>query len=221
MGHLFTLDDLQKQFELARERLSVARAEILTSAPLLQDFSHDMYTFSYLRAERMGLSVISHYLNELSWLPMRLDPETEVSLGNKAAMKKWLGSSSQNQPDSLCFGNDFIHALTRVALASGWQSPEFRQTALRIGELFRDLSCLIGLIYYSVWMAENGITGVVVNNPYDLEHMAKEISDITLSPEVAQLLAQHNQKGADTPKKTITLHVIDNADGGSASPPVS
>jgi hypothetical protein len=222
MARLLTLDDLQRQFDLARDRLSRNRKAILVQAPLSQIFNHDEYGFSYMRAERIGLNVITQSLMEISWLPVRIDPQTELLLENKKSMTKWLGSVSSKQPDSEAFGNDFIHALTRVALTQGWESSEFRVTALRIGDLFRDLSCLIGLIYYSVWMAENGIIGAPISNPDDLERTAREMAALTQSPEVAQMIWQRQQAhDVETEKKKHPpiLRVIENTDWGRESVP--
>ncbi len=223
MGQILTLDDLQMRFELAREKLSRNRAEILAAAPLPQDFSRDAYGFSYIRAERLGLDAVMEQLELVSWLPMHLDPETEFLLENKTAIKKWLHSSSLKQPDSDAFGNDFVHALTRVALTSGWKSPEFRSMARRIGGLFHDLSCLIGLIYYGVWMAENGIMGVPVSDPSDLRLTAKEISDLTRSPEIAIYLAQREgalfKESVQKKKRGPALRVIENTNWDASSHP--
>jgi hypothetical protein len=171
-----------------------------------------------MRAERIGMDVINHSLKEVAWLPMQLDPQSEILLENRNAVKKWLGSSSNGQPDGEVFGNDFIHALTRTALLQGWQSKDFRALALRIGELFHDLSCLIGLIYYGIWMSENGIEGLPISNPDDLERTAQEISLLTRSPEVAQLLKKRKhilqeKRAAEHKKKARPiLHVIENPD---------
>lgn len=220
MSRLLTLGDLQKHFEQARDKLSHDRQEILSASPLPEDYSRDEYGFSYMRAERIGMEVINHSLKEISWLPMQLDPQSEILLENRNAVKKWLGSSATGQPDGGVFGNDFIHALTRTALTQGWQSNDFRMLAMRIGELFHDLSCLIGLIYYGVWMSENGIEGLPITNPDDLERTAQEIALLTRSPEVAQLLKKRKQileeKKARADKKKLRpiLHVIENPDWG-------
>ena len=226
MEQILSLDDLQAQFEIAREKLACDRTEILAAAPLPQDFSRDAYGFSYIRAERLGLDAVMEHLDEVSWLPMHLDPETEFLLDSKASIKKWLRSSASGQPDSAIFGNDFVHALTRVALTNGWKSPEFRSMARRIGGLFRDLSCLVGLIYYGVWMTENGIMGVPISTPFNLRRTAKEISDLTRSPEIALFLAQ--RAGAllkEAPPKTRSrpaLRVIENTNWDApSSPPAS
>lgn len=220
MGRLLTLDDLQKQFDLTREALANTRQDILSSAPLPENYSRDAYSFSYLRAERIGLNIISDRLEQISFLPMRLDPKVEILGESKDALKRWIRTSPQEQPDSTNFGNDFIHAMTRVAMMYGWQSPEFNATSYRIAELFHDLSCLIGLIYYGVWMAENGIGGVLVSDPHDIERLAREISDLTLSPEVARLLEE--RKRSNRANGSPTLHVINNpSDPGDGSPPSS
>ena len=220
MSRLLTLGDLQRHFEQARDKLSHDRQEILATSPLPDDFSRDEYSFSYMRAERIGMDVINHSLKEVAWLPMQLDPQSEILLENRGAVKKWLGSPASGQPDGDVFGNDFIHALTRTALTQGWNSKDFRMLALRIGELFHDLSCLIGLIYYSVWMSENGIEGLPISNPDDLERTAQEISLLTRSPEVARLLkkrkqlVQERRETGARKKAPPVLHVIENPDWG-------
>jgi len=226
MARLLTLGDLQKHFEDARDKLSRDRTDILSTSPLPKDFSRDEYVFTYMRAERVGMEVITHSLKEVAWLPMQLDPQSEILLENRNSMKKWLGSAMLGQPDGETFGNDFIHALTRMALAKGWNSNEFRSLAVRIGDLFHDLSCLIGLIYYGVWMSENGIEGLPVSDPEDLERTAQEIALLTRSPEVAQLLKQRkhstdSKKHLESKKKKgrPILRVIENADwNGGVSP---
>lgn len=218
MARQLSIEDLEKHFETTRRTLSRERAEILSMAPLSKDFSLDAYSFSYMRAERVGLSVITNYLEDLSWLPMRLDPKTDAILGDKKAMKKWLTGEVEGQPSSKNFGNDFFHALTRIAILHGWQSAEFRTTTLRIGRLSHDLSCLIGLVYCGAWMAENGIAGVMVTDTEDLELMAKEISTMMLSPEVALFLARRGllfHATKESKKATFPVfHVIENPNWG-------
>ena len=217
MARLLTLSDLHKHFEQARDKLSRDRLDILSCAPLPKDFSRDEYGFSYMRAERIGLEVITHSLKEVAWLPMQLDPHSEILLQNRNAIKHWLGSPQQGQPDGVSFGNDFIHALTRTAIVHGWQSNDLRVLAIRIGELFHDLSCLIGLIYYGVWMSENGIEALPISDPDDLECTAHEISLLTRSPEVSELLKKRKKivEKIAAERKTRprpVLRVIENAD---------
>jgi hypothetical protein len=221
MAKLLTLGDLHKHFEEARDKLSRDRQEILSAAPLAADFNRNEYGFSYMQAERIGMEVITQSLEYLAWLPMQLDPKSEILLKNRESMKRWLSSPLAGQPDDTVFGNDFIHALTRMAMSHGWDSEELRALALRIGDLFHDLSCLIGLIYYSVWMSENGIEGLRISNPLDLERTAQEIAQLTRSPEVARLL-KAQKKAAESQKPSVkskksdrpVLRVIENADWG-------
>jgi hypothetical protein len=226
MARILTLGDLHKHFEQARDKLSHDRSDILSASPLPDDFDRDQYGFSYLRAERVGMEVITQALAEVSWLPMQLDPQAEIVTENRTAMKRWLAAAITSQPDGSVFGNDFIHALTRMAITQGWNSADFRALAGRIGELFHDLSCLIGLIYYGVWMSENGIEGLPVSNPEDLERTAQEIAALTRSPEVAQLLRKRKRieagHKAATPKKgRPVLRVIENADWQGAQAPTN
>jgi hypothetical protein len=217
MARLLTLGDLHKHFEQARDKLAQDRQDILTTSPLPDDFDHDKYGFSYMRAERIGMDAITDRLKEVAWLPMQLDPKSEIMLENRTAMKRWLGASGTGQPDGTDFGNDFIHALTRTAMNDGWHSNELRVLAMRISDLFHDLSCLIGLIYYGVWMSENGIDGLPITNPQDLERTAQEISLMTRSPQVAELMKKRrlldgDRKTAPATKRKAKpdLRVIDN-----------
>jgi len=218
MGGILTLGDLQKHFEQTRDRLSRDKQDILAATPLPTGFDRDKYSFSYFRAERVSLEVITQSLSDVSWLPMQLDPKSEILLQNRTAMKKWLNSNADIQPDGEMFGNDFVHALTRTAITHGWNSLHFRALATRIGTLFHDLSCLIGLIYYGVWMSENGIEGLSITNLDDLERTAQEIEQLTQSPEITNMLRQRklakaNQEASSKEKKQKKpiLRVIENS----------
>ena len=75
-------------------------------------------------------------------------------------------------------------------------------------------------------MSENGIEGLPVSDPEDLERTAQEIALLTRSPEVAQLLKQRkhstdSKKHLESKKKKgrPILRVIENADwNGGVSP---
>src|ERR1700679_3622361 len=99
-------------------------------------------------------------------------------------MKSWLTSAFDIKPDSQQFGNDFIHALTRCSLERGNNNPLFFKLSNRISNLFRDLSCLIGLIYYCTWLTENNIEAVGLTDPQDLNRTAEEIAELIQSPEI-------------------------------------
>ncbi|MDR3425215.1 MAG: hypothetical protein P4M13_09145 [Alphaproteobacteria bacterium] len=217
MARFFTLDDLQKQFEHARDRLTRDQQDIVAAFSLPEDFNRDQYGFLYMRAERVGLDVIGHRIKQVSWLPVQLDPQPEIRLNGKTALANWLRSEITEQPRAAMFGNDFIHALTRAALMHGWNSPEFRDIALRVGEIFHDLSCLIALVYYGVWMAENGVGAVSITESENLELIARELEIITRSPEVALLLQQRRmevKEQEEIKRKTRPfLHIVENIDG--------
>jgi hypothetical protein len=221
MAQLLTLDDLQRHFDSTRDQLSNLQQNILASFPLPEEFNRDQYSFFYMRAARLSAEVVEISTKDLSWLPVRLDSRPEIMTINKSALTNWLRSSKKGQPDGSSFGSDFVHALTRAALMHGWNSSEFREVALHIGESFHDLSCLIGLVYYGVWMAENGIGAVTITNPRDLEGTVREIDAITRSPEVARLLYQRRMEfgGHKEEKKgRPILRVINNADKDGPDP---
>ena len=64
----------------------------------------------------------------------------------------------------------------------------------RIANLFRDLSCLIGLIYYCSWLSENKIEAVELSdNPNDLNRTAEEIAALIQSPEIYRHIRAQEQ----------------------------
>jgi hypothetical protein len=72
-------------------------------------------------------------------------------------------------------------------------------------------------------MAENGIASVPITDFSDLERTAREVSFLTRSPEVAQILSQRkrarDEAKANKKKAGPTLRVIENADWGRNTPP--
>jgi hypothetical protein len=202
------IDDLRKHLEDAKDRLSQEKADILQLHPLADGFSREEYAFNYIRAERFGLRAINRRLTEIAWLPMQLDPRTEVLSESRESMKRWLTSALAVKPDSQNFGNDFIHALARCSLERGNNNPMFFKLSNRISNLFRDLSCLIGLIYYCTWLSENNIEAVGLTDPSDLSRCAEEIADLIQSPEIYRHLRAQEQddekKSARTKKRAVT-----------------
>jgi|GEM_PF-1132751 len=186
-----SLEHLGEHLSVAKERLSTEKKDILKRDPLPADFNREEYVFAYLRAERMGMQAINARLAEIAWLPMQLDPQSELISENRTAMTRWLASAvaeSGKAPDAEDFGNDFIHALTRAALSHGADSVITKRTAVQIANLFRDLSCLIGMIYYTTWLAERDIEGIALSNPTDLHRSVTEIAGIVQSPDLQRAL---------------------------------
>lgn len=218
MDRCVHIDDLRGHLETAKDKLSHEKAEILKLHPLPDDFNREEYAFHYVRAERFGLKAINRRLAEIAWLPMQLDPHTEMLSESRNSMKRWLTASLSIKPDSAHFGNDFIHALTRCALEHGNEHPATMRLSGRIANLFRDLSCLIGLIYYCTWLSENHIEGVELTNPQDLNRTAEEIAALIQSPEIYQHIRAREQ---DDEKKNAEARAAkkERAAGGKKSRP--
>jgi len=203
-----SIDDLRKHLENARDRLSLEKQKILKAHPL-SDFKREEYAFAYVRAERIGLRVINRRLAEIAWLPMQLDPRSELASDDRNSMKRWLTSlftgSPDIAPDADIFGNDFIHALTRCGLSLGWDGADFLKLAARVGNLFRDLSCLIGMIYYCSWLSENGIEGIELSDPDNICGSAEEIATLLQSPEMYKHLRARQQNDEKTAARKRAL----------------
>jgi hypothetical protein len=114
-----------------------------------------------------------------------------------------------------------MHALTRTGMAHGWDDREFQKVSLRVADLFRDLSCLIGIVYYCTWLSEHGVTELRLSDPNNLSRTAEEIATLLQSPEIYRQLKAKEQNDSLKPKGKKTkqprkekappiLHVIDN-----------
>ncbi|HEX5316771.1 MAG TPA: hypothetical protein VFX22_08975, partial [Candidatus Kapabacteria bacterium] len=158
----------------------------------------------YVRAERLGMRAINRRLSEIDWLPMQLDTRNEITGESRSSMKRWLTAALAGKPDSDEFGNDFMHALARCGLELGWDHPEFIKLAGRIANLFRDLSCLIGIVYYCTWLAENRVEDILLSNPEDLGKTAEEIATLMQSPEIFRYMRapeQNDERGGKSKSK--------------------
>ncbi|MFY9288686.1 MAG: hypothetical protein WAO98_09320 [Alphaproteobacteria bacterium] len=199
-------DELRAHLDHAKENLSLEKQTILKLHALGEGFNREEYAFSYVRAERVGMRMINRRLAEIAWLPMQLDPRSEILSEDRQSMKRWLTSAISRAPASDEFGNDFMHALTRCALKHGWESPTFIKLGTRIANLFRDLSYLIGLIYYCSWLSENNIEEVELSDPDNLAVTAEEITALLQSPEIYRFLkAQEQNDEKDRKKKKSAL----------------
>src|SRR5580704_187216 len=193
MGKSINLDELREHLSNAKEKLSREKSDILKLNPLKDDFNREEYAFAYVRAERLGMRAINRRLSEIDWLPMQLDAKTEILSESRSSMKRWLTSALASKPDSDEFGNDFMHSLARCGLAFGWDHAEFIKLASRVANLFRDLSCLIGIVYYCTWLAENRVEDIRLSNPEDLSKTAEEIAALMQSPEIYRYLRAPEQ----------------------------
>jgi hypothetical protein len=212
MSRSISLEDIGEHLTIAKERLSHEKQDILKSDRLPPRFNREEYAFAYLRAERIGMQLVNMRLAEIAWLPMQLDPQSELVAENRTAMKRWLTTMGAAHPGSNEFGNDFMHALTRAALRHGFEAPATKKLMARIANLFRDLSCLIGMIYYTSWLAEREIEGIALTDPEDLNRSVVEIAAIVQSPELHRAL----RKRAEETRKAKAKKELESAKTKSA-----
>jgi hypothetical protein len=220
MSKSINLDQLREHLGNAKEKLSREKTDILGLYSLKDDFNREEYAFAYVRAERLGMRAINRRLAEIDWLPMQLDTHSEIEAESRASMKRWLSAALTNKPASDEFGNDFMHALTRCGMALGWDHVEFIKLTARVANLFRDLSCLIGIVYYCTWLAENRVEDIRLSNPEDLSKTAEEITMLMQSPEIYRYIKapeQNDERGGKAKgrsskpaKRKPALHVIEN-----------
>jgi hypothetical protein len=93
-----SLDDLGGHLTLAKERLSLEKHNILQLDNLSNDFNREEYAFAYMRAERLGMQAINRRLAEIAWLPMQLDPKSELMSESRVSMKRWLTAAAVTLP---------------------------------------------------------------------------------------------------------------------------
>lgn len=200
-----SLEELGEHLSIAKEQLSHEKKEIMKRDHLKTGYNREEYAFAYLRAERVGMQAINVKLSEIAWLPMQLDPQSELVSENRNGMKRWLASLGGKDPTAEEFGNDFIHALARSAVTHGWDNPSTKKMLIRVANLFRDLSCLIGMIYFTTWLAERDVEGIALSDPEDLYTSVIEIAAIVQSPELHKAL----QKRADEVRKAQAKKSLD------------
>ncbi len=193
MSRSINLEELRAHLGHAKDKLSREKLEIYGLHPLKEDFNREEYAFSYVRAERLGMRAINRRLGEIDWLPMQLDAKSEIVPESRSSMKRWIKAPFAGKPHAEEFGNDFMHALTRCGLAFGWDHPEFIKLASRIANLFRDLSCLIGIVYYCTWLTENRIDEIKLSNPDDLNKTAEELASFMQSPDIFRYMRAPEQ----------------------------
>ena len=184
MTQSLSLSEFRQHLDRARERLGKEKTFLQAACPLTAPFHHEAYVFAYRKAERLGLRAINQKLAELTWLPLHLDPQTEVGTHHKKALTQWMRSESGVPPSAADFGNDFIHALTRCALQEGFDGRVFLSLATRIATLFRDLSCFVGLIYYGTWLSEHQVRLIALTDPDNLTDSAAELTVLVQSSDV-------------------------------------
>ncbi|MBI1273010.1 MAG: hypothetical protein GC131_02860 [Alphaproteobacteria bacterium] len=212
------IDEVRGLLMAAKERIAGEREAILAAHSLSADCSRDEYAFAYMQAERMGMRAIRHQLDELAWLPTRLDPDGEVGGagdGNTAVreqMRAWITRGRNNEdgqhgiaPDAMIFGNDFIHALTRCGLATGPAKTRMRAMATRIGTLFHDLSLLVSSLHCCNTLREFNIDYIELSDPQDQVSIAQELAMVAdyLVSEAEALVEQQKAETRAAQKKSV------------------
>lgn len=199
MTRAVPLEELRAHLQEAQQRLTREKHAILHSfgkdSPLEKFADREAYAFAYRRAERVGMEVLQRRLEELSWLPVRLDTSAEKLKHHRAALKSWLKADTATTPVA-AFGNEFMHALTRCALMCGWDSTAFARLAARIAHLFCELSCLVGAIYYCNLLAESRTASVPLRDPTHLGQTVAEMATLMRLPSFLKELRPPTQTHA-------------------------
>lgn len=152
------------------------------------------YGFAYLQSERACLSAIKKRMDEIAWLPAKLDTSTEINASTRSRMTSWIKHGEQIAPGEEIFGNAFVHALTRCAMLTGTESSATRLQADRIANLFRDLTCLVAAIHCSNICNDMQLEQIELQAPNDLTRLAL---DMTLTVEAIMALAEEEDDNGD------------------------
>lgn len=182
MKELVSIDGVHEILAGTQKRLALEKIAVCQLLPLSGAFDLEAYGAAYVHAEQQSLKAIKKQLNTLNWLPLRLDPEAEMLIDNHASMKRFIKSGTQIQPTSADFGNDFVHVLTRAALTYGWNDIRTAQILKRIAVLFRELSCLVAIVYFSSFLVDREITEIELTDPDNLEQIARDFATLLLPP---------------------------------------
>lgn len=188
------MDELRLHLAAAKERLALERRNILQLCPTRQYDNREAYGFAYLQAERACLTAIKKRMDEIAWLPAKLDTSTEINASTRGRMTRWIKHGEQIAPGEEIFGNAFVHALTRCAMLTGTESSATRLQADRIANLFRDLTCLVAAIHCSNICSEVQLEQIELQAPNDLTRLAL---DLTLTVEAILALAEEEDEGGD------------------------
>ncbi len=176
------IDELREHIVHAQRRLIQDKEALFDSAPAERVKNREEYAFCYVRAERFGTRAILQALAHFNWMPLQVDPTSEMLGKNRAPLNRWIHSYAIHEPDAVDFGNDFMHVLARVGMRSGWDSQEFFHAALSIAKIFRDLSCLLNAAFFLTWFENNKIETVAMSLSGDLVKTVADMARIIENP---------------------------------------
>jgi hypothetical protein len=214
------MDELHDHLVDTERRLAEEKGAILRASPLAGPCQREAYAFAYVRAERAGVKALTQSLAALNGLPLQLDVHPEMMGKNREPIKRWI-KTGKDKADAGDFGNDFMHALTRVAVQDGWTSPAFHHLSSRIVQLFCELACLINAAYFCSWLSENQVESVELTAPGDLHQTVMELAALMRSPDFIKHMRARKkaEEKRDAPPKSNgkypNLHVIQPRDGDS------
>lgn len=194
MSAFYHMDDLRQHLAAAKERLALERRNILQLCPMRRYDNREAYGFAYLQAERACLSAIKKRMDEIAWLPARLDTSSEINSATRGRMTRWIKHGEAIAPGEEIFGNAFVHALTRCAMLTGTESSATKLQADRIANLFRDLTCLVAAIHCSNICNELHLEQIELQAPSDLTRLAL---DLTLTVEAILAFAEEEEETED------------------------
>lgn len=212
MGTSYHLDALRARLMSAKERLALERLNILQLTPNRKYDNRAAYGFVYLQAERICVNSIKQRMQEVAWLPTKINTSTEINSETRHRMTRWIKLGDNISPGEEIFGNAFVHAITRSAMQSGITSNNTSKLTDRIAGLFRDLTCLVAAIHCTNICNDLNIDEIELTAPHDLTRIAL---DLTLTTEA--LLALAEEEGEDD-DETDDEYPQTNADNQNRQP---
>lgn len=190
----YYLDELRLRLMAAKERLALERLNIFQLCPHKKAIDRSAYGFVYMQAERSCLVAIKDIMDELDWLPVRLDTSAEINADTRERMTRWIRHGENIAPGEEVFGNAFVHAVTRCAMLDGMESAAARALVGRIAALFRDLTCLMAAVHCANLCNEMQVEQVELSAPHDLARIAM---DMTLTTEALLMMIDEDSGEED------------------------
>lgn len=185
----YYLDELRLRLMAAKERLALERLNIFQLCPHKKAIDRSTYGFVYIQAERSCLLAIKNTMDELEWLPVRLDTSAEINADTRERMTRWIRHGENIAPGEEVFGNAFVHAVTRCAMLDGVEGAAARSLVDRIASLFRDLTCLMAAVHCANLCSELQVEQVELSAPHDLARIAL---DMTLTTETLLMMIEED-----------------------------
>ena len=186
MSKTYQIAELRSRLIAAKERLTLERTTILQLYPLKNQPDRSAYGFAYKRAEHLCITAIKTRLEEIQWLPAKLDTSTDISANTRDRMARWIKQGENIIPGEEIFGNAFIHTLAHCAIQNR-EERNSNRLADRIAILFRDLTSLVAAIHCCNICQEFELDEVELSAPHDISRIAL---DLTITTETLLAMAE-------------------------------